>query len=288
MDQYIECLKHVIENGNDRNDRTGVGTRSVFGYQMRFDLSKGFPAVTTKRLAWKSVVGELLWMLSGSTDERTLAEITFEKSREELIGKQTIWTANADNQAKDLGYVNTDLIKDLGPIYGHQWRNWDAKIGFVDQIVELLDRLHYDPQSRRHIVSAWNADQINVMSLPPCHVMFQFYVHDNKLSCQLYQRSADLPLGSPFNIASYSLLTHMIAQIIGMKVGEFVYTIGDAHIYQNQIEVAKQQIKRKPFELPILEMPDFSSLDELLRTGVSDYKLKNYKHHPELKYPFAV
>lgn len=288
MDQYLECLKHVIKNGKDRSDRTGVGTRSIFGYQMRFDLTEGFPAVTTKRLAWKSVVSELLWMLRGSTDERELAEITFEKPREELVNKRTIWTANADDQAKKLGYVNTDLIKDLGPVYGHQWRSWDAKIGYVDQIADLLDNMHYDPGSRRHIVSAWNADQINVMALPPCHVLFQFYIHDNTLSCQLYQRSADLPLGSPFNIASYSLLTHMVAQLLGLNVGEFIYTLGDAHVYQNQIETAKQQIQREPMPLPTLKMPEFNTLAELVSTKASQYNLINYNHHPDLSYPFAV
>jgi len=176
MKQYLDALHHILIHGKDRDDRTGVGTRGVFGHQMRFDLRNEFPAVTTKKLAWKSVVSELLWFLEGSSDERRLAEIHYGKPREELVGKNTIWTANADKQAKDLGYVNTDTIKDLGPVYGHQWRSWDAALGFVDQIAEVLENMHYDPYSRRHIVSAWNADRVNVMALPPCHTMFQFHI----------------------------------------------------------------------------------------------------------------
>jgi thymidylate synthase len=288
LKQYLEALEFILENGKERTDRTGVGTKGVFGYQMRFDLRKEFPAVTTKKLAWRAVVGELLWMLEGSSDERRLAEITFEKPRSELIGKTTIWTANADNQAKNLGYINNDLEKDLGPVYGHQWRTWDAQIGYVDQIAEVLDQLYYDPYSRRHIVSAWNADRVNVMALPPCHTLFQFHVQDGELSCQLYQRSVDAPLGLPFNIASYSLLTHMFAQILGFKVGEFIHTSGDLHIYQNQIEGVKEQLKRDPLPGPTLEMPKFSNLDELIKTTPSQYKLINYQHHPEIKMPFAI
>jgi len=288
MKEYLDALEFILTNGKDRGDRTGTGTRGVFGYQMRFNLRKEFPAVTTKKLAWKSVVGELLWMLEGSSDERRLAEITFEKPREELIGKNTIWTANADKQAKDLGYVNTDTEKDLGPVYGHQWRSWDAQLGFVDQIAEVLDQMYYDPNSRRHIVSAWNPDKVGVMALPPCHAMFQFHIQDGELSCQLYQRSVDAPLGLPFNIASYSLLTHMFAQLLGLKVGEFIHTSGDLHIYQNQIERVKEQLTREPLPGPTLEMPKFSNLDELIKTTPSQYKLINYQHHPEIKIPFAV
>jgi thymidylate synthase len=286
--QYIDALEFILKNGKDRTDRTGVGTRGIFGYQMRFDLRKEFPAVTTKKLAWRSVVGELLWMLEGSSDERRLAEITYEKPRKDLIGKTTIWTANADHQAKNLGYTNNDLEKDLGPIYGHQWRSWDAQLGYVDQIAEVLDQLYYDPYSRRHIVSSWNADRVAVMALPPCHTLFQFYVQDRELSCHLYQRSVDAPLGLPFNIASYSLLTHMFAQILGLKVGEFIHTSGDLHIYQNQIEGVKEQLKRDPLPGPTLEMPKFSNLDELIKTTPSQYKLINYQHHLEIKMPFAV
>jgi len=265
-----------------------VGTRGVFGYQMRFDLREEFPAVTTKRLAWRAVVGELLWFLEGSTDERRLAEITFEKSREELVGKNTIWTANADNQARNLGYKNNDLEKQLGPVYGAQWRSWDAKMGHVDQIAQVLESLKFDPDSRRHIVSAWNADMIGIMALPPCHTLFQFHVQDGELSCQLYQRSADMFLGVPFNIASYSLLTHMFAQLLDLKVGDFVWTGGDCHIYSNHMEQVREQITRQPRKGPILEMPKFSNLDELVNTTPSDYKLIGYDPMDSIKAPMAV
>ncbi len=288
MQQYLTALEYILKNGKDRSDRTNTGTRSVFGYQMRFDLRKEFPAVTTKKLAFRSVVSELLWMLEGSSDERRLAEIHYGKPREELIGKTTIWTANADAQAKDLGYVNTDTVKDLGPVYGHQWRTWDAQLGFVDQIAEVLENMYYNPASRRHIVSAWNADRVNVMALPPCHTLFQFHIQDGELSCQLYQRSVDAPLGLPFNIASYSLLTHMFAQLLNLKVGEFIHTSGDLHIYQNQMEGIKEQLKRDPLPGPTLEIPAFTNLDELIKTKPSQYMLINYQHHPEIKMPFAV
>jgi thymidylate synthase len=288
MQQYHDALKYILENGKDRSDRTGVGTRGVFGYQMRFDLRETFPAVTTKKLAWRAVVGELLWMLEGSSDERRLAEITFEKPREELVGKQTIWTANADKQAKDLGYINTDLIKDLGPVYGHQWRSWDASIGHVDQIAEVLENMHYNPDSRRHIVSAWNADRVSVMALPPCHTLFQFHIQDGELSCQLYQRSADMFLGVPFNIASYSLLTHMFAQLLNLKVGDFVWTGGDCHIYSNHIEQVQEQITREPRKGPTLEMPQFKDLDELVKTKPSQYKFIGYDPMESIKAPMAV
>ncbi len=288
MHQYQEALEYILANGKDRQDRTGVGTRGVFGYQMRFDLRNEFPAVTTKKLAWRAVVGELLWMLEGSSDERRLAEITFEKPREELVGKTTIWTANADKQAKDLGYVNTDLIKDLGPVYGHQWRTWDAQLGFVDQIAEVLENMYHDPYSRRHIVSAWNADRVNVMALPPCHTLFQFHIQDGELSCQLYQRSADMFLGVPFNIASYSLLTHMFAQLLGLKVGEFIWTGGDCHIYLNHLDQVQEQISREPRKGPTLEMPQFKDLDQLVKTKPSQYKLIGYNPMDSIKAPMAV
>jgi thymidylate synthase len=288
MEEYHQALEHILNNGVARTDRTGTGTLSVFGYQMRFDLRKSFPAVTTKKLAWSAVVAELLWFLEGSTDERRLAEIQYEKPREELIGKTTIWTANADQQGKTLGYTNTDTIKELGPVYGHQWRSWDAKIGYVDQIQEVLEGLYHDPYSRRHIVSAWNPDTVPVMALPPCHTLFQFYVHNGELSCQLYQRSADAPLGLPFNIASYSLLTHMFAQILKLKVGEFVHTSGDLHIYNNQIDGIKEQLKRDPYPGPTLQMPSFSNLKELIQTKPSQYKLINYQHHPAIKMDMSV
>ena len=288
MKQYLDALHHILIHGKDRDDRTGVGTRGVFGHQMRFDLRNEFPAVTTKKLAWKSVVSELLWFLEGSSDERRLAEIHYGKPREELVGKNTIWTANADKQAKDLGYVNTDTIKDLGPVYGHQWRSWDAALGFVDQIAEVLENMHYDPYSRRHIVSAWNADRVNVMALPPCHALFQFHIQDGELSCQLYQRSADMFLGVPFNIASYSLLTHMFAQLLNLKVGEFIWTGGDCHIYKNHMEQVKEQITRVPRKGPTLEMPAFKDLQELVNTTPGDYKLIGYDPMDSIKAPMAI
>lgn len=288
MKQYLDALEYILANGKDRGDRTGVGTRGVFGYQMRFDLRNEFPAVTTKKLAWKSVVSELLWMLEGSSDERRLAEIHYGKPREELVGKTTIWTANADKQGKDLGYVNDDTTKDLGPVYGHQWRTWDAELGYVDQIAQVLEGLHYNPEGRRHIVSAWNADRVNVMALPPCHALFQFHIQDGELSCQLYQRSADMFLGVPFNIASYSLLTHMFAQLLNLKVGEFVWTGGDCHIYKNHFEQVKEQITRYPVAGPTLEIPAFTDLQELIKTTPDQYKLHNYTPMDSIKAPMAV
>lgn len=288
MKEYITALEYILKNGKDRRDRTDIGTRGVFGYQMRFDLRKQFPAVTTKKLAWKSVVSELLWMLEGSSDERRLAEIHYGKPREQLVGKTTIWTANANAQAKDLGYVNTDTVKDLGPVYGHQWRTWDAQLGFVDQIAEVLENMYYDPYSRRHIVSAWNADRVNVMALPPCHTLFQFHIQDGELSCQLYQRSADMFLGVPFNIASYSLLTHMFAQLLKLRVGDFVWTGGDCHIYQNHMDQVREQITRQPRLGPTLELPAFADLEQLVKTVPSDYKLVGYNPMDSIPAPMAV
>jgi thymidylate synthase len=288
MKQYHDALEYVLKHGKDRNDRTGVGTRGVFGYQMRFDLRNTFPAVTTKKLAFQSVVSELLWFLEGSTDERRLAEIHYAMPREELVGKTTIWTANADKQGRELGYKNTDTVKELGPVYGQQWRYWDAKLGYVDQIAQVLESLHYNPDSRRHIVSAWNADMIPVMALPPCHTLFQFHVQDGELSCQLYQRSADMFLGVPFNIASYSLLTHMFAQILGLKVGDFVWTGGDCHIYQNHFDAVKEQLSRQIYTGPVLKMPYFTNLEELINTKTSDYELVDYRHHDSIKASMAI
>ena len=292
MKQYLDALEHILEHGEDVRDRTGVGTRSVFGYQMRFFLPGGFPAVTTKRLAWRSVVGELLWFLEGSTDERRLAEITFDKDRTELAEKNTIWTANADKQGKELGYVNSFLRKELGPVYGHQWRHFDAfgedVYNKTDQISWLIDEIKTNPDSRRLIVSAWNPNQISKMTLPPCHTMAQFRVMNGRLSCQLYQRSADMFLGVPFNIASYSLLTHMLAQICNLEVGEFVWTGGDCHIYNNHFEQVKQQLKRTPKACPTLKIPNFSTLEELLETKTSEYELINYDPMPSIKAPMAV
>ena len=292
MKQYLDALQYIIVNGEDVSDRTGVGTRSVFGYQMHFNLQDGFPAVTTKKLAWRSIVGELLWFLEGSTDERRLAELTFEKDRTELIDKKTIWTANADSQGVALGYTNTELIKQLGPVYGHQWRHFDAyeddKITKVDQITWLINEIKINPDSRRLVLSAWNPNQINEMALPPCHTLAQFRVMNGKLSCQLYQRSADMFLGLPFNIASYSLLTHMLAQICDLKVGTFVWTGGDCHIYNNHTDQVREQLQRKPHELPAILMPVFNNITELLGTSTSDYKLTNYDPMDSIKAPMAV
>jgi thymidylate synthase len=284
MKQYLDALEHILENGEDVSDRTGVGTRSVFGYQMRFNLRDSFPAVTTKRLAWKSVVSELLWFLEGSTDERRLAEILFEKDRNELTDKNTIWTANADVQGKALGYRNDDEHRFLGPVYGSQWRNF----GSFDQIETIIDQIKNDPDSRRIILNAWNVPEIPDMALPPCHTMSQFKVTNGKLSCQLYQRSADMFLGVPFNIASYSLLTHMLAQIAGLEVGDFVWSGGDCHIYNNHMDQVKEQRQRYPRKGPTLLMPKFSTLDELLSTTTSAYTLLDYDPMLSIKAPMAI
>lgn len=291
MKQYLDALQYIFDNGEEVNDRTRVGTKSVFGYQMRFNLQEGFPAVTTKKLAWRSVVGELLWFLEGSSDERRLAEITYGKPRRDLIGKQTIWTANADKQGVDLGYRNDDLVKELGPVYGVQWRRFnyydDPKSG-EDQIAWIIREIKNNPDSRRIILSAWNPMLIDEMALPPCHTMAQFRVMNGKLSCQLYQRSADMFLGVPFNIASYSLLTHMLAHICELKVGEFVWTGGDCHIYMNHLEQVEEQLTRDERKLPYLFMPPFCDLETLLNTRTSDYKLIGYDPMPSIKAPMAV
>lgn len=291
MKQYLDALQDVLDNGEVCSDRTGVGTRSIFGYQMRFDLNEGFPAVTTKKLAWKAVVGELLWFLEGSTDERRLAEITYGTHRVNLIGKNTIWTANADAQGKSLGYYNDDFTKELGPVYGAQWRDFNGKgLERVDQIQWLVDEIKRNPDSRRLILSAWNPLRISEMALPPCHVLAQFRVINGKLSCQLYQRSADMFLGVPFNIASYALLTHMIAKICSLEVAYLVHTIGDAHIYSTHENVVREQLKRTPQKLPTLKMPNLTSLDvhaiRDLRT--SDFELLDYEPMDSLKAPMAV
>ena len=284
MKEYSDALRYILENGNNKTDRTGVGTRSVFGYQMRFDLQKGFPAVTTKKLAWKAVVSELLWFLEGSGDERRLAEILHgdrESRTDKGVLKPTIWTANAQ---ADYWKPKAKFDGDLGRVYGVQWRNFNG----VDQIQQLIENIKCDPNSRRHILTAWNPAELDQMALPPCHVMSQFDVTDGRLSCQMYQRSVDAPLGLPFNIASYSLLTHMLAKICNLEVGEFIHTSGDLHIYQNQINGVEEQLTRDPFPNPILEMPEFTSLEELLLTKPDDYKLINYQYHPPIKFPFSV
>ena len=290
MKQYLDALKYVLENGEDVSDRTGVGTKSIFGYQMRFDLREGFPAVTTKKLAWRSVVGELLWFLEGGTDERRLAEITYDKDRTELADKNTIWTANADKQGVELGYTNNMHRKYLGPVYGHQWRNFGGsnRVLGADQIEWLIQEIKTNPDSRRLILSAWNPNQLHMMALPPCHTLAQFRVTNGKLSCHLYQRSADMFLGVPFNIASYSLLTHIFATICDLEVADFVWSGGDCHIYTNHIDQVRQQIQREPIGRPTLEIPKFASLEEVLDSSVKDYVLLNYDPMPSIKAPMAV
>ena len=288
MKQYLHALEHILEKGKERGDRTGVGTKGVFGYQMRFDLRESFPAVTTKRLAWKSVVSELLWFLEGSTDERRLAEIHFGKPRKELTEKKTIWTANADKQGRALGYINTETEKELGPVYGKQWRSWGKDERGIDQISAVIKNIKTNPESRRHLVSAWNVDKIKRMALPPCHTMFQFHVQDNELSCQLYQRSADMFLGVPFNIASYALLTHIISNILNLQPGDFVWVGGDCHIYNNHFEQAKEQITRSPKKAPTLEMPQFKNIKDVVSSKPKDFKLVNYSPMDSIKAPMAV
>ena len=284
MKQYQDLLEHIRNNGELRENRTDFDTYSVFGYQTRFDLREGFPAITTKQLAWKGVVSELLWFLEGSNDERRLAEIRYNKPREEIQDKTTIWTANAD---ADYWAPKAKFKGDLGSIYGVQWRNWTSNGVTVDQIKELVDGIKRDPYSRRHIVNAWNVAELPNMALPPCHVMFQFYVTShNELSCQLYQRSADVPLGTPFNIASYALLMHMVAQVTGLTPKEFIYTIGDAHIYANQMPGVREQLRRKPLPLPTLWLnPDIKDIDQFT---MKDIELVGYQSHPPIDFPFAT
>ena len=288
MKQYLNALEHILQNGKDRDDRTGTGTRGVFGHQMRFDLREGFPAVTTKKLAWRSVVSELIWFLEGSTDERRLAEIHYGKGRQDLVDKNTIWTANANKQGKDLGYANTETTKELGPVYGNQWRSWSGSSKTVDQIKEVIKNLQKDPYGRRHVVSAWNTAEIDKMALPPCHTMFQFHIQDKELSCQLYQRSADMFLGVPFNIASYSLLTCILAKILKLNPGEFVWTGGDCHIYKNHTLQVKEQIKRNPGHMPKLSMPQFETIKEVVLAKPKDFQLVGYNPMDSIKAPMAV
>jgi thymidylate synthase len=303
MKQYKELLQEIIDKGIVKNDRTGVGTKSIFGYQMRFNLADGFPLVTTKKMATKAIISELLWFIKGSTDERRLVEILHGKDRSELIGKKTIWTANADAQGKELGYVNTDTVKELGPVYGKQWRSWYAgtkeipQCGesglyyktediIVDQLANVIDQIKNTPDSRRIILSAWNAGDIPKMALPPCHLLMQFYVANGKLSCQLYQRSADTFLGVPFNIASYALLTMMIAQVCDLGLGDFVHTIGDAHIYTNHTEQVKTQLSRECLTLPIMKInPDIKDINDF---KMEDFELIDYVHHDPIKAEMAV
>lgn len=260
---YEDLLRLVLETGTPKADRTGTGTRSVFGHQMRFDLSAGFPLVTTKRVHLKSVVGELLWFLRGDSNVRWLQEHGVK-----------IWDEWADENG------------DLGPVYGVQWRSWPTPDGgTVDQLAQVLDELRSDPDSRRHIVSAWNVADVPSMALAPCHAFFQFYVADGKLSCQLYQRSADLFLGVPFNIASYALLTHMVAAQVGLDVGDFVWTGGDCHIYDNHVEQVREQLTREPYPFPTLRL---GPADSLFDYTFEDIEVVGYQHHPAIKAPVAV
>lgn len=296
MKQYQELVNKILSEGVDVSDRTGVGTKSLFGYQMRFNLKEGFPAVTTKKLAWKSVVAELLWFLEGSTDERRLAELTYGKPRDELVGKTTIWTANADKQGVDLGHYNDEYIKELGPVYGFNWRHFDyysVSVSGVDQVQQIIKQIKTSPDSRRIILTAWNPLLIDDMALPPCHLLSQFRVVNGSLSCQMYQRSADVGLGVPFNIASYALLTHIIARETGLEVGDYIHTIGDAHIYNNHIEAIKQTLDREPFPLSTLRIDDGFDLQEGLQhrfpnDAAKMFVLDGYRHHTEIKMQMAV
>ncbi len=264
MRQYLDLLGHVLENGTDRADRTGTGTRSVFGYQMRYDLSAGFPVLTTKKLHLRSIIHELLWFLKGDTNIAYLKE-----------NGVSIWDEWADENG------------DLGPVYGAQWRSWPTPDGgHIDQIARLVEGIRANPDSRRHIVTAWNPAEVDNMALPPCHCLFQFYVADGKLSCQLYQRSADIFLGVPFNIASYALLTLMVAQVTGLKPGDFVHTLGDAHLYANHFEQAREQLSRIPGPLPVMRLnPDVTDLFDFT---FEDFVLEGYEAAPSIKAPIAV
>jgi thymidylate synthase len=264
MQQYLDLLQHILDNGTEKTDRTGTGTKSCFGYQMRFDLQKGFPMVTTKKLHVKSIFYELLWFLKGDTNIKYLKD-----------NGVSIW----DEWANEAG--------ELGPVYGEQWRSWKGADGIVvDQITELIKQIKTTPDSRRLIVSAWNVAELPKMALMPCHTLFQFYVADGKLSCQLYQRSADVFLGVPFNIASYALLTMMIAQVCDLQPGDFVHSFGDVHLYNNHIEQAKLQLTRTPFELPTLKINP--AVKDIFSFDFSDFTIENYQCHPAIKAPVAI
>ena len=264
MKQYLDLMRHVLDHGTDKSDRTGTGTRSVFGYQMRFNLQDGFPLLTTKKLHLRSIIHELLWFLRGDTNIQYLRD-----------NNVTIWDEWADENG------------DLGPVYGYQWRSWPTPdCGSIDQIANLIEQIKRNPDSRRLIVSAWNPALVDEMALPPCHAMFQFYVAEGKLSCQLYQRSADIFLGVPFNIASYALLTMMLAQVCGLQAGEFVHTLGDAHLYSNHFEQARLQLTREPRPLPTMTLNP--AVDNLFDFKYEDFELSGYDPHPHIKAAVAV
>lgn len=264
MQQYLGLLRKVLETGVEKSDRTGTGTLSVFGYQLRFDLSQGFPLVTTKQVYLKAVIQELLWFLRGETNIRSLQEAGVR-----------IWNEWADAEGN------------LGPVYGKQWRAWkDAQGSDIDQISQVIELIQKNPDSRRLIVNSWNVAEIPFMALPPCHCLFQFYVAQGKLSCQLYQRSGDIFLGVPFNIASYALLTQMIAQVVGLECGDFIHTLGDAHLYTNHIEQAKTQLARSPYPLPKMQLNQ--SVNSIFDFRFEDFELKNYQCHPRIQAPIAV
>ena len=264
MKQYLDLLDHVLKNGTEKSDRTGTGTISVFGYQMRFNLNDGFPVLTTKKLHLKSIIHELLWFISGDTNTGYLKD-----------NGVKIWDEWADENGN------------LGPVYGYQWRSWPADGGRkIDQLLNVISSIKNSPDSRRHIVSAWNVGELDKMALPPCHIMFQFYVAAGKLSCQMYQRSADIFLGVPFNIASYAILTHMVAQVTGLTPGDFVHTLGDAHIYLNHIEQVKLQLSRKPYKLPALVINP--AVNDILNFRYEDFTLTDYVAHPHIKGDISV
>jgi len=264
MQQYLDLLRHILNNGTEKTDRTGTGTKSVFGYQMRFDLQKGFPLVTTKKVHLKSIVHELLWFLKGETNIAYLKENNIK-----------IWDEWADENGE------------LGPVYGKQWRSWEGKDGkIVDQVTDLIEQIKKNPDSRRLIISAWNVAELPKMALMPCHTIFQFYVANGKLSCQLYQRSADVFLGVPFNIASYALLTMMIAQVCDLQPGEFIHTFGDVHIYSNHNEQVNEQLSRTPFPLPAMKINP--EVKNIFKFKFEDFQLENYQSHPAIKAPVAV
>ncbi|MGM9920402.1 MAG: thymidylate synthase [Bhargavaea sp.] len=314
MEQYLQLCRTIMENGTDKGDRTGTGTRSIFGHQMRFDLSDGFPLLTTKKTAFRLIVSELLWFIKGDTNVRTLIEEknpiwdewAFEKYVQSSEYSGPDMTDFGRRAAKDSAFKEVlghemdkfrELILsddqfakaygDLGPVYGRQWRSWpDGRGGTIDQLKNVLGSIRSNPDSRRHIVSAWNPAEVEDMALPPCHTLFQFYVADGKLSCQLYQRSADVFLGVPFNIASYALLTHLIARETGLEPGEFVHTLGDAHIYSNHFDQVNEQLSREPRQLPSLVIDaDDKSIFEL---ETSDIRVEGYDPHPKIKAPIAV